>query len=124
MRSSLLAVALLVLVGCGSSEPTTKEVIHKNIDRVFMHSGRKASFFSQKEDGSIDHTFLEPTMHGTLKYFADVPRGEKMWAKETIVRGNMSTTYYVDIHLHSVDEVDGGEWNHGKHGSGTVSVVE
>ena len=123
MRSFLLAVALLVLAGC-SSKATTKEVVYKDIDRVFIHSGNRVSFFKEKEDGSIQHEFLNSRAFGDIKYFSDVPKEQKMWAKEKTVEDSMVTSCYVEINLHSVDEVDGGEWNHGKHGSGTVNVVE
>jgi hypothetical protein len=122
MRSSLLAILLLVISGCGQT--TTKEVVYKDIDRVFMHSWNTVSFFKENEDGSIQHKFLRSQDFGSIKYFSDVPKDEKMWAKETTVEHSMSTDTDVEIHLHSVDEVDGGEWNHGKQGSGTVSVVE
>ncbi len=119
----LLSILLLAFV-CGCSEPTTKEVVYKDIDRVFMHSWNRVSFFKQNEDGSITHKFLYSYGYGKIKYLADVPKDEKMWAKETIIEGSMDKEIHVEIHLHSVDEVDGGEWNHGKHGSGTVNVIE
>lgn len=118
----LISLMLLFIAGCG--EPTKTESVYKDIDRVFMHSWNTVSFFRQKDDGSIEHKFLRSHLRGDIEYFADVPKGEKMWAKETVIEGSMETDIYVEIHLHSVDEVGGGEWDHGKQGSGTVSVVE
>jgi hypothetical protein len=122
MRYLLLTCILLLATGCG--QPTTTEVVYKDIDRVFMHDWNTVSFFRQNSDGSIEHKFLYSHLRGDIKYFSDVPEKQKMWAKEIIVDGNMTTDRYVEIHLHSVNEVAGGEWDHGKHGSGTVSVVE
>lgn len=113
---------LLFICGCG--EPTTTEVVYKDIDRVFMHSWDRVSFFRQNSNGSIEHKFLYSYPCGGIKYFSDVPKEEKIWAKETTVEGSMDTGISIEVHLHSVDEVYGGEWNHGKQGSGTVSVVE
>lgn len=118
----LISLMLLFIAGCG--EPTTTEVVYKDIDRVFMHSWDTVSFFRQKPDGSIDHKFLRSYSCGGIKYFVDIPKDEKMWAKETTIEGSMNNSISVEVHLHSVDEVYGGEWNHGKQGSGTVSVVE
>lgn len=122
-RSILLVfLMLLLMIGCG--KPTVTENVYTDVSRVFMHSWNTVSFFKQNPDGSIEHKFLRSHLRGNIRYFADVPKEEKMWAKETVVEGSLETDIYVEIHLHSIDEVDGGEWDHGKQGSGTVSVVE
>jgi hypothetical protein len=89
-----------------------------------MHSWNVVSFFRQEPDGSIDHKFLRSYPCDGIKYFSDVPKDGKMWAKQITIEGSLNTEVRVEVHLHSVDEVDGGERNHGKQGSGTVSVVE
>lgn len=59
------------------------------------------------------------------KIFADVPSGEPMWAEVSTYEGQgRGANVRAVIHVHSPSEIDGGEWSHGKGGSGQTKPIE
>ncbi len=128
---------LLVLVffgGCQKKyyidKTTYEDETITDIVRVFWHEQRHYSFYIQKEGSqeiNIKEIDVVYNYDKSVKIFSDVPAGNKMWAKIKESRGRTGFNYYtvyLEIHLHSVKDVEGGGWNHGKFGSGQTQVVQ
>jgi len=58
-----------------------------------------------------------------VRLFSDVNRDNKMWALVRGRRGHWNLSY-LEIHLHSVKNIEGTGWDHGKGGKGTTQVIE
>lgn len=89
------------------------------IERVFMHQIGDYTVFVKEGSRLVPKSLwnrCERRFGSQITLVADVPVGEPMY----LVRKDGN--YY--IHIHSADEVNGGEWNKGKFGKGTTTVVE
>lgn len=119
----------LCLIGCGG-EPRKTTTKYTGITRVFMHTKYYVTVFVPQEDGKIKQISLYGNRTGTIsdedgvQFVQDVPPGESMWAETTDHFDGWSSWTETTVHIHSVNDVEGGSWNNGKHGSGTTNVVE
>lgn len=54
----------------------------------------------------------------------DVAPSEPMWIRwEAVKENNFIKYHYVEIHIHSITDINGADWNHGKHGHGKTQVI-
>lgn len=132
-------VALLFLTFCGlsrwfefddnciNSRTQPWEVKVENIERIFFHENFRFIYLVRKENGDIEPVSLTyfHEQKSKLTYYDDVPAGKLMWALIK-GKGNPKDGIIADIkiHMHSVKDIEGGGWNHGKFGSGNTTVVE
>ena len=97
---------------------------YDHVERVFMNSTNSYTLYVRAAGGGIDTVALH--MNGPPLIVDDVPAGRPMWA--LYHAGDSSCVAGADdryeIHVHSVRDVDGGGWNHGKGGNGQIEVVE
>lgn len=140
MRDSrrLLVLCVLVLGFCGCDDPIrTEEERINNVVRVLMHERSKYTIVYESEDKELkmitvdSHYSENHNWDNWIKIASDVSVTERMWAKITwnVYRGNggrreCKLAEYVEIHIHSAEDLNGAGWNHGKHGSGTTTVVK
>jgi hypothetical protein len=124
----LIMIFLFSIFGCSEEKrPKIKYKIN-NVVRVFMHRELEYSFFSQ-EPGNAKVTIRHYCFLNDVKIFADVPKDNPMWVEASgEMIGIHEIIYKINIHLHSVEEVNGGGWriNRGKFGAeeGQTTVVE
>ena len=98
----------------------------ENIERIFFHENFRFTYLVRRgnviEPVSLTYFWEKGTK---VTYYEDVPPNKSMWA---VVQGKGNSKdgiiTNIEIHLHTVKEVDGGGWNHGKFGSGNTIVVE
>ncbi len=125
---SLIVIPLLaLLISCtGSVIETTK---HTNVVRVFWHE--LSSYSILVKNGNELKTIPLPSrqcaaingLRGEgVRIFADVPRDADMWVTVDIPSGE-TCFLALTIHVHSELDINGGGWNHGKHGSGQTTVI-
>lgn len=89
------------------------------IERVFMHEIGKYSVLI-REDGSL----VSMPLYGnyangrgiTVKLIDDVPTNGQMYVKK------MAGTF--EVHIHNINDINGADWDHGKFGKGTTTVVD
>lgn len=118
----------LVLVAC--SGDTREEMRITNVVRVYMHQPCQYTFDIQvpesKEISSRTFYNMCGNMSIPVRRIADVPANLPMWVKYT--RWNRGCVGTIDqnfeIHLHSVTDINGAGWDHGKGGYGTTTIVE
>ena len=128
-RTSMLTVlvSLIFLVpflGCDQpSQPRSPEEMSvTDIVRVFMHT---ETYYSALRD--VGTPVLEKWRFSTghadlIRIMTNAKPNESMWI---YYKKNSHYTYQtVDIHIHTPSEIEGGGWNHGKHGSGQTNVIE
>jgi len=137
----VLSFLTISLVGCSTGvaekiEPTTVS----GITRVFMHEPGHFTFLVKHADGKKvgqlrvetyrDYTNivedLEENQSISVEYSCGSHRNEFYQCKS--IPPNFSNwnvrAMKLTIHLHSVKEMDGAGWNHGKFGSGQTVVVQ
>jgi hypothetical protein len=128
-RTILIIVLLMILVGCGKDGPD-KEVIIKDVVRIFYHEEDKYTFMIQEEGSqeiiSLTVYFRFYSSNKRLHIITDVEPCQKMWVKYTSYysRNLGEVTKNAEIHIHSSQDISGGGWDHGKFGSGTTSVLQ
>jgi len=60
-----------------------------------------------------------------IKIFYDVPKDEKMYLEyQKKCSGGNLLMAWMEIHIHSIDEINGGGWNRGKFGKGQTNVIQ
>jgi hypothetical protein len=85
-----------------------------------MHSPGTYSFLVKKQD-SKELEAYGIFYHCTI--IADVPEHEEMWAEVT-TGGGCSCNSKEVIHIHSVAEIGGGEWQSGKSSRSQTVPIE
>lgn len=99
----------------------------ENIARIFMHEPGVYSFLIADKDGILHPTDNYRYSPEHVKMPSDVPKGKLKWAREYYAldpRWPQNPTRYLEIHIHSEKDIEGGGYNHGKFGRGQTSVVE
>lgn len=110
----------LLLSGCGK-EIHTKERF-TNVLAVFYNSNKSYSLLVRGESNEI----ISKEFHydNSFKVLDDVPLDTPMWA-EVQQDGNTATHIHseVEIHIHSAKDLNGGSWDHGKFGKGSIHRI-
>ena len=134
----ILAIFAVIVIFLGISNEAnawgkkkTFDVKIENIERIHYHEGASFTYWQRVEGHKIIPIRFRHSWWGYEKtkiiIYDDLKPDEKMWAIE---RGSGdpheegSVVDYVEIHVHSIKEIQGGGWNHGKFGRGTTTVVE
>lgn len=116
---------MIALVGCSSEK---REFRVDNVVRVFWHEDTRYSVHVQQ--GSANEievqTYLVSCQERIVRIFTDVPAGSKMWLAGRHYSNwiNGACFSYLEIHVHSTQDIEGGGWDHGKFGRGQTTVVE
>ncbi len=120
----IMALALALAAGCTKySDPYRVE----NVTRVLMHEPSRYTLLTALPDGRIEqHTYGGYGLcYKPPDLYHDVPPDKPIWAELREANdGCTPCTYVASIHLHSVEEINGAGWNHGKFGNGQTTVVE
>jgi len=125
----LLALAIGGMAGVGKLLATdwseTKRM--DGVSRVMMHEPSRYTILVEKPDGVVaQYTFGQGCCGNVPEIYRDVPVGQPMWIEYRT--GNPDTNRAFDqlltIHVHSVSNINGAGWNHGKFGRGDTTVVE
>ena len=108
-----------------------------NVVRVFWHEETRYSVMVQKPESAEIKTISFPRacwgrskdnetrMIGNILILADVPDRSPMWVFSKIRDANFDGCIeLLEIHIHSVKDVEGASWNHGKFGSGSTTVIQ
>jgi len=126
----LAVVICALMMGCSSGEVSDERI--NNVVRVFWHEHDRYSVLVERSDSVYSTVSLPVNTCGSKKdavlIIADVPAHEKMWVSAKIRHGSdlhaNPCIEELKIHVHSLKDVEGGAWNHGKFGSGRTSVIE
>lgn len=103
-----------------------KPKVEKKIffDRIFLHETNHYSVFTVEEDKSVTFKSFHPFTYQKITLFCDVEKGDRMWAEEWKNGNWVDTTLDAAIHIHSLDDLNGAGWNHGKFGNGMTVPIE
>jgi len=122
----LLIIGGILMVAYNEKQDTPTlpmESIKMEVVQVMEHQLGRFSVKYMEKDGSIGERYAE----GDITLIPDVPEGRPMWIVERRSKSPNGGIHYfggTEIHIHSVKDIYGGGWNHGKHGSGQTNVVE
>lgn len=121
---SLSALVIVLLAGCSEYPCESKNI---QVERVFWHEGSRYSFVVKNSDGSMQMQ-TENSVYG-VKIYQDVPVGESMRVELSqcyMYDAKKSYRHYrrADIHLRSIEDLNGADWNHGKHGRGSTTPLK
>ncbi len=132
----ILSVSILLVVSLGlmafvyrtlGAIDWTETKRMDGVSRVLMHEPSRYTFLMEKPDGTVAQYSFGQGCYGNIpETFHDVPVGQPMWIEYRT--GNPDTDQAFDqllsIHVHSVTDINGAGWNHGKFGRGQTTVVE
>ena len=109
----LLGLCLIFLsVGCREHS----EKIVGNIQAIFYHEKGSYTLVTNGERSQLVMT----TFYGAkVTIFRDIPQNRDPWALVQKDGGEER----VEIHIRSIDDINGAGWNHGKFGSGTTVKI-
>ena len=113
-----LVLCLIVLfTGCNNIH-TDKKI--ENVQAVFYHEPGNTLLVNGKGAELKTITFRD----AEITLFKDVPQGSTVWARVQRDGDDFNgIDERVEIHIHSVDDINGAGWNHGKFGSGTTTKI-
>jgi len=113
------------------------------VDRVLMHEPHRYTFLVQRDDNTVGQIVIsvppQADSYPDVTIRTDAPADGKMWVEFNCVDGTMfvdtcpdpknfmTSRVYANsmtIHIHRIDEISGGGWDHGKHGRGQTNVIE
>ena len=130
MKTQVLGLAILVLItGC---EPSgTKHLTGHIIKpaRLFVHDISNTKGHVKLSAWVRNDEKLRPyTLDGPIEFVEDVPEGEPIWITINATWFPAFPYLYsceegTVVHLNSPNDLGGGGWNHGKHGSGMTNVL-
>ncbi len=122
--SIMIAVTILI-VGCEVTEHTSGG----EVEAIYWHEGERYTAVTENAD-VLEHHRIPPFAAGpgAVTLYKDAVPGEKSWYKCEWTRNNWTGAdpdlSYCDIHIHSIDELGTGNWNHGKFGSGSTTRID
>ena len=98
----------------------------RNIDVVWFHEENKYSISYVNNANEIINE--SPWKCVNPKIIIDVPKGEKMYYEYKYSFNSFwgcmdSANSYVKIHVHSINDIIGADWNHGKFGTGKTNRI-
>jgi len=142
--SALLLLIPLALAGCDRADGIMAERID-GVERILQNSSDEYTFFVGKETELVmHHAYIKPIENGFdadcskidcahqgVTFFQDVPADQKMWVLVRALQWNsrprsadMHYCYGLEFHIHSVQDINGGGWDHGKFGRGMTTPIE
>ena len=117
-----ILMCLTLLSCCPSDFDTSTKRVY--VYRVFMHETNRYTFMT-KEESEDKVWVVNVSCSERIHLYSDVPQGERMYVEYCKKCSAGDASYKrVDIHIHNVDEIHGGGWDHGKFGRGQTVVVE
>lgn len=118
MKCIYLTILMVVMIGCSSTPTPVADIIEKKeIVRVFHHSERKYTVFMQEGTSIKQFTFED----NNIEIEADVAEDKPMYMESII--GQYKHVKKRTIHIHSVKDINGGDWQNGRFKSKT-HVIE
>lgn len=121
----LLSCLLAGLTGCG--EKRVSEVMRLDGRmRILMHEPGRYTILAEMPNREVkQHSFGHTCgpMVPVITY--GLPAEQPVWVEYQVEqRGPHICNRLIAIHLHSVTEINGAGWDHGKQGKGQTTVVQ
>lgn len=120
-------VALSGLTGCEEQRVASETQRLEGGLRILIHERRRYTIFVQAPNGAISVLEFTGCPQGEPTFTADVPidKPEQIeYRTHTDTKRHLVCNELIAVHLHSVKEIGGGGWDHGKHGRGQTNVIE
>lgn len=119
----ILLGALLMLTSC--DKPYDTHVEYTNVVAVYYHEGNSYSI-ATKTDHTISMTYLAADYDSQIDIFDDVLNTNSMYVvgNEHFNNGGVMDNSTWQIHIHSIDDINGAGWNHGKSGHGMTLRIQ
>jgi len=96
------------------------------VERVFYHEENDYSFFVRENNALTTTKFNVNNGYcdRTYQIFDDVSANEPMYVKILTYKTTQDDKIHkIEIHIHSIKEIDGGEWKKPKNRSGQTTIV-
>lgn len=115
----ILTIILTAIGGCCDAQEKNTDPVRLYFERIFMNESHRYTLLTDGIPQEID-----VDTRTTIQFFYDVPENKPMYIIY-IKDCQGGTPYYTTlyIHIHSVRDINGGGWNHGKFGHGKTTVI-
>ena len=128
---TLLSVSAAVVALSACAPAVQCDSVTMQVERVFWHEHVRYSFVVKNADGSLETvtpSIGNYNLPATVKLHTGVPPDEPMRVElSQCVKSEQDSkwVYYgkADIYLHAIEDMNGGDWNHGKHGRGSTVPI-
>lgn len=132
MRKALLIVGIFILTtGCTFKPSKIEKRKTENVVRIFWHGGSNYSAMVNRPGTNELEVVFFPAFRCRgdspgLRILQDVEPEKSMWVSSIIeYGGNFSSCFdYLNIHVHSEKDIDGGSEDHGKFGRSQIKVIQ
>ena len=116
----VLALALLV-IGCTNydvNDLTQRDIVKvSKFDRIFYHEG---SCFSVAIEDANTHQLSFEYLWYPVTIVIDSTKGNCFIEYQRTWRCGFKSTQKTEVFIKSINQIEGGGWNHGKYGQGTT----
>ncbi len=120
LRLFAFACFAVLLVGCSREHHLIKI---EGIKEISQHEVDRYSILIPNQKGGYETKLL---VRCEAEFYEDVLPEKDMWVEEAYVTESSSTSGFDGhciFHVHSLKELNGGGWNHGKFGSGQTTII-
>ena len=118
-----LVLFCFILIGCSSQRTEVENRTITNVEGVFYHEEGRYTFMVREGDRLVPFTYNNAGHTGHVEIFTDVPDGHAMWVRVYTTDGNGYRESDLSMHIHSIHDLNGAGWNHGKFGRGTTTRI-
>ena len=122
MITSFSIVVIITILICSCSCPDLDVKPQVTLcERVFMNESHRFTFLT---DGRLKEVRVN-NFPADVKIVYDILPGESMfYSYQQYCSGGTTMTKWLEIHVRSVNDINGGSWNHGKFGKGQTNVIQ
>jgi hypothetical protein len=127
MKYLLLLLCLLAgLTGCGEKKRVSEIMRLEGRMRILMHEPGRYTILAEMPNWEVKQYSFGRTcglMVPVITY--GLPAEQPVWVAYQVEQsGPHICNRLIEIHLHSVTEINGAGWDHGKQGKGQTTVVQ
>lgn len=125
-RVHLLVLTLFVVLtaaGCGTSaKPVERK--YENIIAIAWHERNRFTLWLQNPGTTRTTRVYIDDFGDRVDVFTDIPEGGKSWVRVVSNSNYPTQIWYAEIHIHSLKDLMGADWNHGKFGRGKTTFID
>ena len=121
---TILLVASLLLMGCGARGLGAHHTTFL-VEGVYLGASDSMTLLVRDSDGVLRPMEYKNACCMKITLMDDVAPENRMWARVSRYgNGNGDTVTAIEAHIHSTQDVQGGDWDRGKFGHGQTTKID
>lgn len=124
MKQIFLSILFCLIIMSCCPKDFDPSMVTVYVDKVYMNEISRYTFITKQKNGESKVWQLQYVISERTHIYEDVPPNKRMYVEYcNRCSGGSILPNIVNIHIHSLDEIQGGSWNHGKFGKGQTQVI-